>query len=72
MEALLTGGIAGGLIAIALGAIKLAEYKVNGKRPNSEVGFHVKELRRETADQTKVLNEMHDTLKGIKIGLDGR
>jgi hypothetical protein len=35
MEALLTGGIAGGLIAVALGAIKIAEHKMNSKPPNS-------------------------------------
>jgi hypothetical protein len=35
MEALITGGVAGGLIAVALGAIKLAELRKNGK-PNGK------------------------------------
>ena len=31
MEALISGGVAGGLIAVALGAIELAKVKMNGK-----------------------------------------
>lgn len=48
MEALLTGGVAGGLIAVALGAIKIAERKVNGRRPNGKF----------TADDRGTLNRI--------------
>lgn len=63
MEELLTGGVTAGAVALALAAVEALKYKMNGKPPNGEALFHIKELRRETGDQTEILSDIRDELR---------
>ena len=52
MDAIITGGVTGGLIAVALGAIEVAKAKANGKKLNGNGSF--------TKADSEHLEDLHD------------
>lgn len=64
------GGLVAAAVTLAVTGVELAKLglkKMNGGS-NSDVGFHIRELRKETSVQTELIREMRDLIRDTLRG----